>query len=72
MTLAADSGVAAPEWRAAAPEHRALRALAAYSDRRGLMQLAGHIGALLGSGLLVAQAGGSLWLAPRCCCTASC
>src|SRR5918996_560551 len=46
------------------PEHGALRALAARSDRRGLTQLAGHSGALLASGLLVAQAWGSLWLTP--------
>ena len=37
--------------------------LAARSDRRGLMQLTGHLGALLTSGLLLAQASGSLWLA---------
>jgi fatty acid desaturase len=42
----------------------ALRALAARSDRRGLAQLAGHSGALLASGVLVAQTSGSLWLAP--------
>jgi fatty acid desaturase len=46
------------------PERGVLRALAARSDRRGLMQLGGHTGALLASGLLVAQAYGSLWLAP--------
>jgi fatty acid desaturase len=46
------------------PGHRALRALAAPSDRRGLAQLAGHAAALLASGALVAQAAGSLWLAP--------
>ena len=46
------------------PERGVLRALAARSDRRGLIQLGGHAGALLASGLLVAQAAGSLWLAP--------
>ena len=64
MTLAADAAFEAPERGAGLAEHRALRALAARSDRRGLAQLAGHIGALLASGLLVAQAWGSLWLAP--------
>jgi fatty acid desaturase len=64
MTLAADAAFEAPERRAGLAEHRALRALAARSDRRGLAQLAGHMGALLASGLLVAQAWGSLWLAP--------
>ena len=63
MTLAAEAGLEVPPRGAAMPEHRALRALAARSDRRGLMQLAGHMGALLASGLLLAQAWGSLWLA---------
>ena len=44
--------------------HGALRALAARSDRRGLAQLVGQLGALLLSGALVAKAFGSLWLAP--------
>jgi fatty acid desaturase len=47
-----------------APDHGALRSLAARSDRRGLAQLAGHIAALLASGVLVAKAFGSPWLAP--------
>jgi len=64
MTLAADAGLETPQRGAAMHEHRALRALAARSDRRGLLQLTGHMGALLASGLLVAQAWGSLWLAP--------
>ena len=45
-------------------ERSAMRALAARSDRRGLAQLAGHLGALLVSGMLVAQALGSPWLLP--------
>jgi len=64
MTLAADAACEVPERGAVASEHRALRALAVRSDRRGLMQLAMHMGALAGSGLLVAEASGSLWLAP--------
>jgi fatty acid desaturase len=64
MNLAADPTVEAPARRAGISEHRALRALAARSDRRGLMQLTGHVGALLASGALVAQTAGSLWLAP--------
>jgi fatty acid desaturase len=52
-----------PEWATGTSEHGALRALAARSDRRGLLQLAAHAGALLTSGALVAQAWGSLWLA---------
>jgi fatty acid desaturase len=63
MTLAADTACELPERATVMPEHRALRALAARSDRRGLMQLALHMGALLASGLLLAQAWGSLWLA---------
>ena len=63
MTLVADADCKVPPQGAVMPEHRALRALAARSDRRGLMQLALHMGALLASGLLVAQAWGSLWLA---------
>lgn len=46
------------------PERAVLRTLAARSDRRGVMQLAGHAGALLTSGVLVASAWGTLWLAP--------
>jgi fatty acid desaturase len=64
MTLAADAARDAPDRGAAVSEHRALRALAATSDQRGLMQLAGHAGALLASGALVAMARDSLWLAP--------
>ena len=64
MTMAADAACKVPERGAVASEHRALRALAARSDRRGLLQLASHAGALLASGLLVAKASGSLWLAP--------
>ena len=63
MTLVADAGSEVPTPGTVMPEHRALRALAARSDRRGLMQLALHMGALLASALLVAQAWGSLWLA---------
>ena len=64
MRQTADAAVEVHGRGAEAATHRALRALAARSDRRGLVQLAGHTGALLGSGALVAQAAGSLWLAP--------
>jgi fatty acid desaturase len=47
-----------------ARDYRALRSLAARSDRRGLLQLTGHLGALATTGLLIAQTSGSLWLAP--------
>jgi fatty acid desaturase len=47
-----------------APGRAALRSLAARSDRRGLLQLTGHMGALAVTGMLMAQTWGSLWLAP--------
>ena len=47
-----------------APERATLRSLAARSDRRGLLQLTGHMGALAATGMLMAQTWGSLWLAP--------
>jgi fatty acid desaturase len=61
MSQVADATI---EMRNGPPGHAALRALAAPSDRRGLAQLAGHLGALLLSGALVAKAFGSPWLAP--------
>jgi fatty acid desaturase len=61
MSQVADATI---EMRNGPPGHAALRALAAPSDRRGLAQLAGHLGALLLSGALVAKALGSPWLAP--------
>jgi fatty acid desaturase len=61
MSQAADAAI---ETRDQPSGHAALRALAARSDRRGLAQLAGHMAALLMSGVLVANAFGSLWLAP--------
>jgi fatty acid desaturase len=42
----------------------ALKALSERSDRRGLARLAGHLAALLGSGILLAGAWGSAWLLP--------
>ncbi len=42
----------------------ALKALSRRSDSRGLMQLAGHLGALGATGALVAWTQGTLWLAP--------
>jgi fatty acid desaturase len=41
-----------------------LRTLAARSDAKGLRQLAGHLGLLVVTGILVGQAVGSAWLAP--------
>jgi fatty acid desaturase len=61
MIQAEDAALVVPKQAAG---HGALRSLAARSDRRGLIQLAGHAGALLTSGVLVAKAVGSLWLAP--------
>ena len=49
---------------ASAAERRALLALAARSDRRGLGQLGLHLAALLATGTLVALARGAPWLAP--------
>ena len=43
--------------------HR-LRELTARSDRKGLVQLAGHAGALVATGALVAMARGTVWLVP--------
>jgi fatty acid desaturase len=63
MIPTADAALETPEHAGRIPAHGALRALATPSDRRGLIQLAGHVGALLASGWLVAQAWGSLWLA---------
>jgi len=42
----------------------ALKALSERSDRRGLMQLSGHVVAILATGWLLANAWGSPWLAP--------
>jgi len=42
----------------------ALKALSERSDRRGLAHLAGHLAAILASGLLLSAAWGSLWLLP--------
>jgi fatty acid desaturase len=42
----------------------ALKALSERSDRRGLVHLAGHVLAILGSGTLLAGAWGSAWLVP--------
>lgn len=42
----------------------ALKALSERSDRRGLVRLAGHLAAILGSGTLLAGAWGSAWLLP--------
>ena len=49
---------------ASAAARRALLALAARSDRRGLRQLGLHLAALLATGTLVALARGAPWLAP--------
>jgi fatty acid desaturase len=49
---------------ASAAERRALSALAARSDRRGLAQLARHLAALLATGTALAFARTSPWLAP--------
>jgi fatty acid desaturase len=45
-------------------ERNALLPLTARSDRAGLVQLAGHLCALLATGALVRSARGALWLAP--------
>jgi fatty acid desaturase len=45
-------------------ERNVLLPLTARSDRAGLVQLAGHLGALLATGALVWSARGTLWLAP--------
>jgi fatty acid desaturase len=45
-------------------ERNALLRLTARSDRKGLFQLACHLGALLATGFLVWSARGSLWLLP--------
>ena len=42
----------------------ALKALSERSDRRGLMQLAVHLAAILASGVLLSEAWGSAWLLP--------
>ncbi len=42
----------------------ALKALSERSNRRGLARLAGHLAAILGSGILLAGAWGSAWLLP--------
>ena len=42
----------------------ALKALSDRSDRRGLAHLAGHLAAILGSGLLLSDAWGSPWVLP--------
>lgn len=42
----------------------ALKALSARSDRRGLAHLAGHLAAILATGILIADAWGSVWLLP--------
>jgi fatty acid desaturase len=47
-----------------AAERAALVCLSARSDRKGLLQLAGHLGALAATGILVWSARGSLWLLP--------
>ena len=60
MSLAVDAAIRCPIGR----DRAALRSLAARSDRRGLLQLTGHMGALATTGLLMAQTWGSLWLAP--------
>src|SRR5919106_4190569 len=49
---------------ARAGERSALVPLCARSDRKGLLQLAGHLGALAATGIAVWSARGSFWLLP--------